>query len=112
MRPLTVPHHAALAGARRAGLSSAQIAAEVREALAQGRHSPERPAWLQPGSDAEPGCCYCWPEHEGHAFIVSLAAEPAVVVRTVVTPSLQRRDFRRCQGQPALARAFERAALP
>lgn len=105
--PVNVSHHAVVAGARRAGLLNAQIQEEVREALAQGRHSVERPAWLKPGADAEPPCCYAWPPHERHAYVVSLGA--FIVVRTVLTPSLARRDFRHCQGKGALAQALERA---
>jgi hypothetical protein len=105
--PLNIPFHASLAGAQRAGLTCEQIEAEVREALAAGRHSVERPAWLKPGADAEAGCCYAWPPSELHAYVVSLGA--FTVVRTVLTPSLARRDFRRCQGKPALAQALERA---
>jgi hypothetical protein len=105
---LLIPYHASLAGARRAGLSCADIEREVREALAAGRASAERPAWLKPGAPADPGCRYCWPEHERHAFVVAFRPH-FVLVKTCVTPSLVRRDFRRCQGPPAGQQALERA---
>jgi hypothetical protein len=106
--PINVPFHAATSGANRAGLTCEQIRSEVGEALQAGRQSRERPPWLKPGADAEAGCVYCWPGHERHAYVVCLAGA-FTVVRTVLTPSLARRDFRRCQGKPALAQAMERA---
>jgi hypothetical protein len=106
-RPITVPHHASLAGANRAGLTSQGIASEVREALRAGRYSVERPAWLQPGAPAEQGW-YCWPPHEQHAYVVAERAG-YWIVKTLITPRMVRRDFIRCQGKPALRQALERA---
>jgi hypothetical protein len=105
---ITVSFHASLAGANRAGLTSERISSEVREALRAGRYSVERPAWLQPGAPADPGHWYCWPPHEQRAYVVTERAG-YTIVKTLITPSMVRRDFIRRQGKPAVQQALERA---